>query len=242
MNIGLLMVAEENDILERVLATHETIADVLYILDGTTPNRKSKSILTNSPMLGGYWTDADLPRPPYPEGTTCGYRGFIYDQAVEEHGYDHWFLELHGDEVWTFHPAEVIDEYAHADGFIFRLPFYFPREKWKPNVHPLDQLHWHYRPGWPEFRMFKGGPDVRFDPNQHFNTQPSGLNNIVWDHTHRINHYPYRSPKQQKLRADHHAIHGLDPANYAHAAAGDFYWTDEMVEQARCPNHHELVA
>ncbi len=241
MNVGLLMVAHENDILERVLAGHEQIVDVLYVLDGTVPNDYSARILSRSSKLAGYWTDAELPRPPYPEGTVCGYRGFIYDQAVAEIGWEHWFLELHGDEVWTFHPQEAIDSHDGADGFIFPLPFYFPREPWREGVHALDQLHWHMTPGWPEFRLFYGGPGVGFDPAQHFNTQPGGLLNVVHDHR-PIRHYPYRSPQVQRDRAQLHARTGFDPDNYRHIVDGDHvYWTDEMIEQAKC-QHHTAVA
>ena len=181
MNIGLLLVADENDILERVLAANLKFVDVFYVLDGTVPNRQSKRTCAHAAKCRGYWTDAELPRPPYPEGTVCGYRGFIYDKAVEDHGYDHWFVELHGDEIWTVHPNQVIEENPSADGFIFPLPFYFPRadEPWDDKVHPLDQLHWHMTPGWPEFRLFRGNPNVHFSPTQHFNTQPSGLTNVV---------------------------------------------------------------
>ncbi len=246
MNIGLLMVAEENDILERVLAEHLEIVDCFYVLDGTTPGQAqitSWHACRSSGCCMGYWHDRDLPRPPYPEGTTCGYRGFIYDKAVEQWGWDHWFLELHGDEVWTFHPDEVIADHPGADGFIFPLPFYFPRadEPWKENVHPLDQLRWHMRPGWPEFRLFRGGPDVRFSPTQHFNTQPQGLHHVVTDHR-PIKHYPYRAPKVQRTKAALHEKTGFDPSNYQHIVNGDnVYWTDEMIEAAKCPAHREVV-
>jgi hypothetical protein len=242
MIVGLLMVAEENDILERVLATQLEIVDCYWVLDGTVPNMISRVIATNSDKCAGYYVDDDLPRPPYPPTTVCGYRGFIYDKAVEAVGHDHWFLELHGDEVWTFHPDEAIDDHPEADGFIFRLPFYFPREPWKEGVHPLDQLHWHMRPGWPEFRMFKGGPGVAFNPAQHFKTEPYGLTFVVNDDTHTINHYPYRSPNQQRLRAALHELSGFDPDNYRHVTEDDaVYWTDEMIENAHCQHHYELV-
>ncbi len=238
MNVGLLMVREENDILERVLELNDEIFDVLYVLDGTVPNNTSWRICNANPKIEGYWTDADLPRPPYPVGTVCGYRGFIYDQAVADLGWDHWFLELHGDEVWTSPPEDARDAHPDADGFIFHLPFYFPREKWQDNVHPFDQLTWHMTPGWPEFRMFRGNPDVRFDPNQHFNTQPAGLHNVVTTDFLRIKHYPYRSPKVQRARAAVHQQTGFDPDNYRHVVERDeVYWTAEMIHGAICEHH-----
>ncbi len=244
MNIGLLLVAHENDILERVLAEHEKIVDCFYVLDGTWPNKQSRYFCRSYKKCEGYWTDADLPRPPYPEGTVCGYRGFIYDKAVEDHGWDHWFLELHGDEVWTFHPEDAIAAHPGADGFIFPLPFYFPREPWKRGVHALDQLRWNLRPGWPEFRRFHGSPNVGFDPNQHFNTQPHGLEHVV-SSSLPIKHYPYRSPAAQRAKAKLHTKTGFDPANYQHVVNGDHVrWTDEMIaaSQASCSFFPELVA
>ena len=244
MNIGLLLVADENDILERVLDTHIEIVDCFYVLDGTIPNTKSRHLCRSLDQCAGYWTDDELPRPPYPDGTVCGYRGFIYDKAVEFYGHDHWFLELHGDEIWTVHPDQVIAENPSADGFIFPLPFYFPRadEPWDDKVHPLDQLHWHMTPGWPEFRLFRGNPNVHFSPTQHFNTQPSGLTNVV-QVTHPIRHYPYRSPKAQRQKAELHTKTGFDPANYTHIVERDeVFWTDAMIEAAKCQHHTAAVA
>ncbi len=234
MNVGLLMIREENDILERVLELNDPIFDVLYVLDGTEPSELSFAICAATGKLASYWHDTDLDRP-----IRDGSRGFLYDQAVQDHGWDHWFLELHGDEVWTFHPGEVIaaDPDPDSDGFIFRLPFYFPREAWQDDVHPLDQLTWHMIPGWPEFRMFHGNPDVHFNPEQHFNTQPAGLNNVVMA-DFRIKHYPYRSPQVQRARAAVHEQTGFDPDNYRHVVNGDqVIWTDEMIEGAICVFH-----
>lgn len=241
MNIGLLMIREENDILERVLAMNYEIYDVLYVLDGTVPSDVSYDICEATGKLCGFWTDAELPRPPYPEGTVCGYRGFIHDQAVSDFGPDHWFLELHGDEVWTFLPEDVIEAWPGYDGFGFRLPCYFPRDEWKANVHPLDQLRWHLLPGWPEFRMYRGNPGVQWDPTQHFNTQPSGLSNIIW--TPRvIKHYPYRSPEAQRARAAAHQQSGFDPSNYQHIVHDDeVVWTDAMIQRFMSEHHSEVA-
>jgi hypothetical protein len=243
VNIGLLMINQEDDILEATLAKHCEIVDVFYALDGTTPNDRSKAICLSWDLCGGYWTDADLPRPPYPELTTCGYRQWPYERAVEEHGWDHWFLELHGDEVWTFDPATVVDRWPGADGFVFPLPFFFPREgeEWDYDLHPFEQLRWHMKPGWPEFRMFHGSPGVYFDVDQHFNTRPLGIETVVYDPS-PIKHYPYRSPEVQRARARLHLSTQFDPANYTHISEGDrVYWTDEMIDEARC-EHHRVLA
>jgi hypothetical protein len=240
--IGLLLVNQENDILERVLYNHCDLVDCIYALDGTEANRVSQHLIRATGKCAGYWTDSELPRPPYPEGTVCGYRGFIYDKAVEEHGSDHWFVQLHGDEVWTFHPSKPIAAHPEADGFIFHLPFYFPRvdDGWDDGVHPLDQLQWRLEPGWPEFRLFHGGPGVHFDPAQHFDTQPRGLSRVV-ETGDQIKHYPYRAPGVQRVRARIHERTGYDPSNYEHILRGDrVLWTDEMIEQAKCAFHTDL--
>lgn len=243
MFLGLLMVAHENDILEAVIARHEEIVDGFYALDGTAPNDESRAICERSKKCLGYTADVDLPRPPYPVGTTCGYRNWPLQQAIADHGWDHWFLELHGDEVWTFDPREVVAAHPDADGFVFRLPFYFPRdgEPWDDNRHPFDQLTWHMLPGWPEFRMFHGNEEISFDPDQHFDTRPSGIRNVAWpDKT--IKHYPYRSPASQRDRAAHQQKAGLDPDNYQHITDRDaVYWTGAMIADAHC-EHHYIVA
>jgi hypothetical protein len=240
--LGIMMINLENDILEAVLTEHSKIVDAFYVLDGTAPNDESKAICQSFDKCAGYATDADLPRPPYPEGTTCGYRQFPYEMAVADYGCDNWFLELHGDEVWTFDPREITG--GGADGFIFRLPCYFPRagEEWDDTKPPLEQLTWHVGPGWPEFRMFRGGPDINFDVNQHFNTKPNGLGRVV-DTGHIIKHYPYRSPKVQRERALLHQRTRFDPDNYTHILEEDaVYWTDERIRKFQQSPHFTELA
>lgn len=226
--IGLMMINGENDILERVLASHEQVADVFYVLDGTVPNDTSRALCERSPKCGGYITDAELPRPPYPDKPVCGYRQALYEMACADHGPDNWFLILHGDEVWTEHPGTIVNG---ADGYWFLLPFYFPRsgEDWDYDVHPLDQLRWNLRPGYPEFRMFKGGTHVRYSCTQSFNTRPAGITGD--GHVAApIKHYLYRSPDAQRARARQHQATGFDPDNYQHIIDHDaVYWTDEMI-------------
>jgi len=229
--IGLLMINHENDILADVLATHCEIVDAFYVLDGTVPNTTSRDICESFDRCGGYATDSELPRPPYPSGTTCGYRKFPHEMAVEDYGPNNWFLELHGDEIWTFDPRDVVANHLSADGFVFPLPFYFPREgqEWDDTRSPLDQLTWSLGPGWPEFRMFRGNPDVHFREEQHFNTQPQGIQRVVRVDL-PIEHYPYRSPRVQRERAAIHERTGFDPDNYRHILDdGQVFWTDEMI-------------
>lgn len=242
MNIGLLMVNGENDILERTLAHNAEIVDWFYALDGTQPNEISKAILTSHPKCAGYLTDEELPRPPYSHHTVCGYRKAIHDQAVADHGPDHWFVVLHADELWTTAPEDTIRGH---DGYIFDLPFFFPRagEPWDHTKHPLDQLHWNLRPGFPEFRLFKGAAHVRYSPYQRFNVRPEGIRKVGRS-PHPILHYPYRAPSVQRARAEQHQRTQFDPDNYQHITDRDaVYWTDEMIQacQAR-PWFRELAA
>lgn len=237
MNIGLLLVAEEDDILERILGEHEQIVDCFYALDGTPDNTYSRDLLTSSEKCAGYLTDAEIDGP-----VLCGMRKVIHDLAVADHGPDHWFLILHGDEVWPSSVEEITAADPSADGFMFRLPFYIPRDEWDYDRSALDQLRWRSEPGWPEFRLFHGAVGVAYRRDQYMNTQPHGLRKIAWARE-PILHYPYRSPESQRARATAR----LDPANYQHASAGRFYWTDEMIADALCPHHsrffeEELVA
>lgn len=228
--IGLMMINQENDILPDVIAAHESIVDAFYVLDGTVPNDASRRHCEGSLKCDGYWTDAELPRPPYSEKPVDGYRQFLYEQAIVTHGYDNWFLLLHGDEIWRFNPLALIFD-THADGFVFQVPFYFPREgeKWDDTRSPLEQLHWRLGPGWPEFRMFKGGRGVAFDRDQHFNVRPRGLRNVA-ARPEQIDHYPYRAPATQRARAATHEATGFDPDNYRHVIDHDrVYWDDDMI-------------
>ncbi len=226
MNIGLLMVSGEDDILAETLGLNVAHVDIFYALDN--PTEHSEAICKSFPKCAGYITDADLPRPPYPTWHTAGYRKAIHEMAVAEHGAEHWFLLLHGDEVWTFDPATVVAAYPDADGFMFDLPAYIPREEWDDGRGPLEQLKWWIGPGWSEFRMFHGASGVSYDENQHFSTTPAGLRNIVTT-SERIKHYPWRSPASQRLRA---SASGFGAGNYQHVSDhGAVIWTDRMIEE-----------
>ena len=228
MNIGLLMINGEDDVLERTLAANTEFVDCFYVLDGTLPNKTSRAICQAHAKCAGYITDADLlNHQRFPGRPVDGFRQAIYEMATGEHGHDHWFLLLHGDELWTGIPADL----AHHQGFLFQLPLHFPRagEEWDYSVHPLDQLRWHLAPGYPEFRMFHGGADVMWDPAQHHNVVPNGIARIGWC-DHPIRHYLYRSPADQIERAARHQVTGFDPGNYQHILnGGHVYWTDEMI-------------
>lgn len=237
--VGLLMIDGEDDVLERVIAEHERIVDVFYVLDGTWPNDYSEMICKTSDKCGGYLTDRDLPRPRFPAQARDGSRQALLELAYAAHGHDNWFALLHGDEVWECDPREVIASPNGTDGFGFRLPFYFPRagEPWREDVHPLDQLRWSLGPGFPEFRLFRGGPGVGFDPFQHSSTRPGGIESVQWT-SDTIRHYLYRSPENQIARAERRRATGFDPANYEHISAeGGVYWTDEMIDDYRQKPH-----
>lgn len=234
MFIGLVLVNGENDVLAATLKTHERILDVFYALDGTVPAHTSYAIIRGSEKCVAYFTDAELPRPPYTPDARDGYRQFLLEQAVADHGPENVFLLLHGDEIWQTHPSRILEEHPDADGFGFRLPCLIPRERdgWDDTAHPFDQLRWMLGPGWPEFRMFRGNPDVRFDPEQHFNVTPSGLRNTVMT-GHTILHFPYRSPQSQAARA---AV-TFDPDNYRETGL----WDDDRIARARCHPYFEQL-
>lgn len=239
MHIGLLLVNEEDDVLADTLTRHCDYVDVFYALDGTADNTYSKSVITSADKCARYTTDAELDGP-----VRDGTRQVLYDQAVGDYGYDHWFLLLHADEVWTCDPRWLTEAYPAVDGYGFRCPFYFPRqgEPWDYDKSALSQLHWHYAPGWPEFRMFKGGPDVAYDTTQHSSTQPAGLVNVVWTRE-PIRHYPYRSPESQRARAAAHLRSGFDLSNYQHVLDHDaVYWDDDRIAAARCAHHTEVCS
>lgn len=242
MFVGLLMIRDEDDILEEVLATHCRIVDAFYVLDGSEPNERSEAICRSFRRCYGYWRDADLPADYGPQPRD-GWRQYIYERAAAEHGVDNWFLLLHGDEVWTCDPREVVKEHPDAQGFGFRLPLYFPHvdDGWRDDVPPLEQLRWSLAPGWPEFRMFRGRDDVRYDVRQHSNVAPVGIDKIRML-PQEIRHYPFRAPVHQVERADRHAITNFDPANYDHIRLeGRTLWDDDLISRYRAnPNFEEL--
>lgn len=238
--IGLLMNAHENDILRDTLAASTEHLDAFYVLDGTVPNDESRRICESFANCGGYMTDAQLDQR-FGEKPVCGWRQAIYEMAVTDHGFDNWFVLLHGDEMLMFDPRDLPAQHPSADGFVCRLPFYFPRdgEPWDDRP-PLEQLHWRLGPGYPEFRMFRGGEHVAYIPNQRFNTQPTGLANVVQTDA-EIRHYLYRGPVEQVARAERHVVTEFDLDNYRHVLAGNVYWSDAMIARFRThPFYAEL--
>lgn len=230
MFIGLLMNSHEDDVLEATLANNLQFCDTFYVLDGTVPNTESKAICEATGKLGGYITDVELPKPPFTEKPVCGYRRAIHELAVADHGTDHWFLILHGDEWWEFDPRDFAGQ-SDADCYVFNLPFYFPRDEWDYNQHPLDQLKWNFRPGYPEPRMFKGSDDVFYDARQQWNAAPQGLKNVE-DRPEAIRHYLFRSPDNQRARAARHVETGFDPDNYQHITSQDrVYFDAELIQK-----------
>ncbi|HET6638589.1 MAG TPA: hypothetical protein VFH82_07405 [Gemmatimonadota bacterium] len=232
--LGLLMINAEDDILADTLRVNAKLVDAFYVLDGTQPNDTSRAICRSFDNCHDYLTEADM-SDGWGERPRDGWRETIYQMAAADHGYDNWFLLLHGDEVWTFDPRAVTARWPNADGFGFRLPFYFPIEAdgWDDSRPALEQLRWRLGPGWPEFRMFRGSQHVHYDRRQHFDTQPHGLTNVAWTDL-EIRHYPFRSPETQRARARRHEETGFDPDNYRHILDGDaVYWTDEMIEAFR---------
>ncbi len=90
--IGLLMVAEEDDILERTLKHNAQFVDCFYALSAggyvmETPEAVGK--------CHGWWHDADVRYEGQPRD---GWRQHLLERAYRDHGHDNWFLLLHGDE------------------------------------------------------------------------------------------------------------------------------------------------
>lgn len=238
--VGLLMISHEDDVLQDVLQEHVKIVETFYVLDGSVPVVDSEAICKSFRQCAGYTKDAELPKS-YGTRPRDGWRQYLYAQAVHDNGFDNWFCLLHGDEVWTFHPADVVADHPGADGFIFPAMCYFPREAWDYERSPLEQLTWHLGPGWPEFRMFRGSVSVHFDIDQHFDVTPRGLRNVVRD-PRPIRHYPYRSPEVQRRRAARHVETGFDPDNYQHVTDFDkVIWDEEMIARfQRSPHLREV--
>lgn len=231
MKIGLLMLRDENDIVVDTLAGNSQLVDCFYVLDGSDDYKTSEGICQGFSNCAGYWRDCEVP---YPEPPVDGWRQFLYEKATNDHGHDHWFLLLHGDELWVNHPDDAIADVPDADGFEFRLPFAIPRG-WDDARTAYDQLREFAFPGWPEFRMFKGSEDVAYDPSQHFRTSPNGLERVA-----RLNrailHYPYRSLASQKLRASKSAA--WSPENYETIG----YWDDDRLREVFADSEHYSYA
>ena len=231
LKIGLLMIRDENDILEDTLSRNAKLVDCFYVLDGSMDAERSYEICGSTGKLAGSALDQELERP-----VVDGIRDVLLDWACLDYlRTDHWFLLLHGDELWTFDPDEVIAEHPRADGFEFCLPFTFPRS-WDDSKSAFEQLDEFMAPGWPEFRMFKGGSGVYFDPAKHFSTTPYGLKNIVRIEDKPILHYLYRSPEQQYAKAARNQE--WSPENWQDLDERGPFWDDERIADFCARSEH----
>ena len=181
-------------------------------LIGLHCHRAEGDILPETLSRNGRWCDAVYTADP--DARTDGAaRGPILDQAYADHGHDNWFLLMHADELWVTDPHAAIDANPDADGITVRLRLAFNPGAWNSHDSVLRQCTRALAPGWPEFRLFRGGPDVRYAAVQHFNVVPSGITRVGSDPSAIVNHYPYRSPEQQVARA----AETWDPDNYRRA-------------------------
>jgi len=220
MIVGLLTVKEEHDILGWTLERMAPHVEAFYVLDGSREWERTLDVCRQHPQMHGFTRDDDLPAS-YEAGRD-GIRQHLLEQATADYGADHWFLLMHADEVWTVPPRSVADNHPDADGIVVPVACYFPREPWDDSRGP-EQLTWHLAPGWPELRMFRG--DVAYDPHQHFDVTPRGVSRLGYDYA-RVNHYPFRSPQQNRARA----AATWDPDNYR--AVPDV-WDDRQIERFR---------
>lgn len=192
MVIGLLMTAHDEDILERTLTHNAALVDCFYALDGGA----AKQIIVKQPNCSAYLSDFQCGEGPARDG----WRQVLHRWAVADHGPEHLFVLLHGDEMWMDAPRDIADDNPGFDGFMLRLPI---------ATVSGDLIG----PGVPEFRMFWGSDDVAYDWQQHFNVQPAGLDNVKLTHG-MIAHVPWRSVASQRLRQAHHRDTGFDPDNH----------------------------
>lgn len=182
------------------------------MLIGLLCHRAEDDILAETTAANSRWCDeiyvAD------PEARTDGdARSPILEQAYADHGHDHWFLLAHADEVWVTDPRDSIAANPDADGITIRLRLAFNDNPWDYEVSVLAQCRRYLVPGWPEFRLFRGGPEVHYASGQHFNVVPSGISRRAADPAAVVNHYPFRSPESQLRRAGD----SWDPENYSRA-------------------------
>lgn len=221
-----MLTSHDEDIVADVLNRSLARPDALYVLDGSD----TRDCLPDH--LDGYWRDSEVP---YDGPPRDGWRQWLLEHAVRDHGPDHLFVLVHSDEVWTFDPRDLAADHP-ADGWVVRLPVHFPRQRWDDSLPPLDQLHWSLGPGWPEFRMFRGAPHVHYRVDQHFDVRPVGIDLVaVTDRV--VEHYPYRSPLSQMARAKA----SFDPDNYRHVDDCRTVWNDEMIRDwQRQPYWREL--
>lgn len=205
---GALMMRGDLDILEEVMDCNHRYFRGIFVLDGTDPWQDSKRILDKYPNIDFYIRDEDL-GPDYHKPLKDGARQVLLEAIQKKYGTDGYIFNLHSDEMYFDIPPRVLAAHmyrAGADVAVVRNVHFFLHSSMRdtyvydPDASVVNQVPFACFPGWPEHRVYKNRPQLKYDKNHHSSTVPGGLEKgIVTGYP--VRHYIYRSEVQMKQNA-----------------------------------------
>lgn len=233
--IGLLMVRDEDDILDEMLATATRWFDRILVLDGTPagPARdRTDAILDRTPEVVFRLRDEDLDHP-----VRDGARQHLLAEARRRFGTGHWIGILHADEFLDQDPRPMLA--AHNPGLDpslrVRLVHTFlhtaDRAEWATNAElpvreRLTRCMW---PGVPEARFFHDFGDRDYDVMHHGKVIPTSFRNGPLVDGYVITGYNERDPAQLLERARDRAATEWQRGHYSRLDDGlDAAFTDTL--------------
>jgi hypothetical protein len=232
--IGLLMIKDETDMLAEALRNHTVFCDAIYVLDGTEGplQAQSEAICRSFPQIKGYWCDTDtgIARP-----LKDGARGVLLQHARTEQGHGHWYAVLHGDEIWSQDPRNLVAEcpegvHACSINLYHFFPHVSERKTWNyvPNVTSIEACATHFMlPGILEHRLFYDTGAYDYDIGRHSRVVPMGLD--VFHTDFAVKQYNYRTPHQAHTRAVMRRDDAWQQNHYRHLIDGTDHFFIETL-------------
>ena len=228
--VGLMMLRDEDDVLEEVLASAVRWFDRILVLDGTRdPARRERTeaILAARPEVVHVARDDDVAaRRGRPGPVRDGARQLLLDEARRRYGADRWIGVLHGDEFVDRDPrpllaarrplldptvrVRLVHGFLHVDD---RREWAASPDAWsrRPVRERIRHVMW---PGVPETRFFfdRGTRDYALD--HHSKVVPTSFRAGPLEDGFCVVQYNERSPAQAVERARARSATGWQHAHY----------------------------
>lgn len=190
-HLGLMITKDDEAILGHWFDDNLRYFDEVWVLDGSVSGASRDICQAHRPVRYIHEQDAFVPY-----RTDHGLRWTPYRLIVDEVGYGDWITLCHSDEFFYHDPRKCCAqaERDEADGIWWFAPHFLPHPEDLPDAdaiasrRPQDRFrryHWS-RAGsgtpWMEFRSFRVGPAVAWDPPRHGCTRPDGLQRMARFH------------------------------------------------------------
>lgn len=224
---GLMITKDDESVLGDWCRDQLQFYDAVVCLDGSNGDA-TKRIATRFPDRLIYLHERDFV---LPHKTDHGLRDVVHREIVRRFGPGHWIMCCHADEFCYHDPRKAVVEAIRGgfDQVSWFSPHFYPhpdewadweRLKYLSIPDRYRHYHWSYLGDgfpWVEDRLYRDGPDVRWDGSTHGNVRPLGLT----------------GPASFHPTLKHYKVLITDPAFYDVAAASAHYKTHWTTTSGR---------